>query len=275
MHRGVVALLALLSLSAGCSDPEGPRIACVAEGTRIASPAGEVRVESLRVGDHVWSVDPASGERVDAQVIAVRSARKPCLELRASDGRVLRATAEHPIYDAESRAYVPLGEWQVDVSRRALLSLGDRQVEAASVSVKSSTRVRRVYDLTVDSRFHNFVAERFLVHNKTGNQPGRVHDLRVVEVGDTFAIVSCTIPSGAQGPPDRFVFRFQAEPDSLPSDPERVLVSVEHPFRGDTLTERGQPLLHLRTYSVRVGVDYSFDPGFDVWSDKAWFETTR
>jgi Hint domain len=75
---------------------------CLARGTRIATPDGEVSVEDVRVGMHVWSID-ATGRRFVA--IVARIGRTPVppthevVRLVLDDGRVLQASPGHPLAD--------------------------------------------------------------------------------------------------------------------------------------------------------------------------------
>ncbi|MBI3521620.1 MAG: Hint domain-containing protein [Chloroflexi bacterium] len=75
---------------------------CLAAGTRIATPLGEVAVESLSVGMSVWTAD-ASGARVDAVVRAIGSTPVPStheiVALALTDGRGLLASPGHPTSD--------------------------------------------------------------------------------------------------------------------------------------------------------------------------------
>src|SRR5438034_8494129 len=55
-------------------NPSGPPPCpiCLARGTRIATPTGDVAVERLAVGDLVWTID-ASGARIVAPLVAIGS----------------------------------------------------------------------------------------------------------------------------------------------------------------------------------------------------------
>jgi hypothetical protein len=84
--------------------PSGPPPCpiCLARGTRIATPAGEVPVETLRAGDVVWTLD-ASGARVAAPLVAVGSTPVPAthqvVRLRLDDGRTVEVSPGHPTAD--------------------------------------------------------------------------------------------------------------------------------------------------------------------------------
>ncbi|HKW77828.1 MAG TPA: Hint domain-containing protein [Candidatus Limnocylindria bacterium] len=75
---------------------------CLARGTRIATPAGEVAVEDLRVGDVVWTLD-AHGERFAAPLVAIGSAPVPptheVVRLALADGRIVTVSPGHPTAD--------------------------------------------------------------------------------------------------------------------------------------------------------------------------------
>jgi hypothetical protein len=81
---------------------EPPCPICLARGTRISTPSGDVPVEDIRVGMRVWSIDEA-GHRAVATVIRIGQTRVPAshqvARLALDDGRVLQASPGHPLAD--------------------------------------------------------------------------------------------------------------------------------------------------------------------------------
>jgi Hint domain-containing protein len=75
---------------------------CLALGTRIATPSGDVAVQDLRAGDVVWTVG-ANGVRVSAALIAVGSTPVPAthivVRLALDDGRSVYVSPGHPTAD--------------------------------------------------------------------------------------------------------------------------------------------------------------------------------
>lgn len=86
---------------------------CLSRGTRIATPAGEVAVEALRVGDLVWTVG-ARGDRVAAPLVAVGSMPVPptheVVRLLLDDGRVVLVSPGHPTADGRRVGDLVAGE---------------------------------------------------------------------------------------------------------------------------------------------------------------------
>jgi hypothetical protein len=75
---------------------------CLALGTRIATPNGDVAVEDLRIGDIVWTQD-AHGARVAAPLVAIGSTPVPdtheVVRLVLEDGRSVFVSPGHPTAD--------------------------------------------------------------------------------------------------------------------------------------------------------------------------------
>jgi len=84
---------------------------CLAKGTLIDTPSGQVPVEELQAGMAVWSVD-SSGKRVAVTVVKTSMTLVPpsfeMVTVRLSDGRTVTASPGHPT--AEGR---PLGDYRV------------------------------------------------------------------------------------------------------------------------------------------------------------------
>ncbi|HEX7949480.1 MAG TPA: Hint domain-containing protein [Candidatus Limnocylindrales bacterium] len=104
------------------SSAEAPNCPiCLARGTAIDTPAGEVAVERLRPGDPVWTLDEA-GRRVAGLVIAIGSTRAPAnhrvIRLVLADGRTVTASPGHPLADGRLLGTLQPGDL-VDGSRVA------------------------------------------------------------------------------------------------------------------------------------------------------------
>jgi hypothetical protein len=86
---------------------------CLARGTRIATPNGEVAIEDVRVGMQVWSIDEG-GERFVALVALVGRTPVPAthevVRLVLDDGRVVRASPGHPLADGRRLGTIRAGD---------------------------------------------------------------------------------------------------------------------------------------------------------------------
>src|SRR5258706_10994428 len=119
------------SITVASSSPSGrpPCPICLARGTRIATPSGDVAVEGLRVGDLVWTID-AAGVRVALPLVEIGSTPVPAthrvVQLRLDDGRAVDVSPGHPTADGRK-----VGD----------LSAGDRYDGARVVSAELSPYV--------------------------------------------------------------------------------------------------------------------------------------
>jgi hypothetical protein len=121
-------------LSRAASGPP-PCPICLALGTRIATPRGDLAVEDLRIGDVVWTTGER-GARVAAPLIAIGSMPVPVthevVRLALDDRRVVYVSPGHPTADG---------------ARVSDLAAGDA-LDGARIA--SATRVRYAGGATYD-----------------------------------------------------------------------------------------------------------------------------
>jgi hypothetical protein len=86
---------------------------CLARGTRIATPDGDVAIEDIRVGMRVWSIDEA-GRRIVETVVRIGQTPVPdsheVVRLVLDDGRVVRASPGHPLADGRRLGMIRAGD---------------------------------------------------------------------------------------------------------------------------------------------------------------------
>jgi predicted lipid-binding transport protein (Tim44 family)/uncharacterized membrane protein YgcG len=90
----VLAAILLVFLSSSSAFARGGG-GCLAEGTPVITPAGTVAIETLRVGDRVWSI---SGEKLLAGEVQMLTEVHPDYYLKISAGEEsIMITSEHPV----------------------------------------------------------------------------------------------------------------------------------------------------------------------------------
>jgi Hint domain-containing protein len=86
---------------------------CLARGTRIATPSGDIAVEDLRIGDLVWTLD-AVGVGVALPLVEIGSTPVPpthrVVQLRLSDGRAVDVSGGHPTADGRTVGDLAAGD---------------------------------------------------------------------------------------------------------------------------------------------------------------------
>jgi hypothetical protein len=103
------------SITIGQQEPAGQPVCpiCLVIGTPIETPDGPVAVESLSLGEGVWSLD-AGGFRVRATIIAIGSTPAPpghlVVRLVLADGRTVTASPGHPTADGRSIGELARGD---------------------------------------------------------------------------------------------------------------------------------------------------------------------
>lgn len=142
-----------------------PNSSCVARGARISTPEGLRPIEDLRVGDKVYAVNTETGERVTTAITFIKSATREVGSV-SLNGVKTRMTSDHPVYDPETQSYHPAGDWFLGTRTTLLAADGESFTNAVPEAVSTFDGVEEVFDISVDSEFHNFIADGIVVHNK-------------------------------------------------------------------------------------------------------------
>jgi hypothetical protein len=175
----------------GGSPPGVSGTTCFEAGSLVATPSGSVPIEELAVGDSVLAFDEQTSSVAARRVKATFAHQVDTSgRLELSDGRILRVTAEHPIYDAALGSYVRADSFD---SNRALVTLTQSltsripsnesatfDIEPLSVTLARTAGpgfVRRVtsspitvYNISVEG-LENYFVEGVLAHNKSPPRP--------------------------------------------------------------------------------------------------------
>ncbi|MDO9227934.1 MAG: polymorphic toxin-type HINT domain-containing protein [Syntrophales bacterium] len=240
---------------------------CLAKGTPIPTPAGAAAIETLRVGDPVWSV---VGGKLQAGTVKAltETGTDHYLEILAGDSKVV-ITPEHPVMTGP-------GEYRI----ARLLKVGDRVYRMRhgklnAVSIRSIQYVRAnsaAYNLLVMPG-GTFIPADIVVHNKGCFLPeslilqsdGTEKPISTVRPGDPLMayssegrIVQTTVRNILRHTVDEYVI--------LTTERQTIRVTAEHPFyvghgtfktldvlkKGDAIFAReGQSLSEQRIVSIQ------------------------
>ena len=225
--RWLVALAATLAVGAGTLLARGGG-GCLAGGTLVATPRGDVAIEQLRVGETVWS--EAGGRRIEARVVALSCvAPESFIELTTADGHTLVATPEHP-------CAVTAGTF----AWAAALPTGTALLTAAGSTTVTTTSLvpgdRPAYNLLV-APGGVFFANGVLVHNKGCFLPdtpvlladGTRRAISEIKPGDTvlaFDAAGRTVPARVANILSHEVDRYLV----VRTEHVELHVTEEHPF---------------------------------------------
>lgn len=146
----------------------------------VATPSGAKAIETLKVGDTVWSKPENGGEPFAAAILAThKRSDQPIYKLRltsirkdgAAESETLLVTPSHPFYVPAKHDFIPV----IDLEAGDLLqSLGDGSSENVSTRVTSLELFQpqgKTYNLTVDIGHTFYVGKlKTWVHN-TGPCP--------------------------------------------------------------------------------------------------------
>ncbi|WP_312935804.1 hemagglutinin repeat-containing protein, partial [Pseudomonas sp.] len=149
---------------------------CFAAGTKVSTPDGDRVIESLKVGDVVWTKPEHGGKPFAAKILATHQrSDQPIYRLKlksvrsdgGASGETLLVTPSHPFYVPAQRDFVSV----IDLKPGdRLQSLADGESEDSSSEVESLELYLpegRTYNLTVDVGHTFYVGElKTWVHNE-------------------------------------------------------------------------------------------------------------
>lgn len=158
---------------AGKGLEKGP--CCFAAGTKVSTPSGARAIESLKVGDVVWSKPEKGGKPFAAKILATyQRSDQPIYRLKlksvrtdgTASGETLLVTPSHPFYVPAKGDFIPV----INLKPGDLLqSLADGDSENTSSEVESLELylpVGKTYNLSVDVGHTFYVGElKTWVHN--------------------------------------------------------------------------------------------------------------
>jgi hypothetical protein len=158
---------------------------CFAAGTKVSTPAGEVDIENIKVGDTVYAYDFGESKVVEEPVEAIhQNFTYHWVEIEA-DGEVIHATRSHPFWVQSEKRWFRAADLKPGMM--VLLQSG-QAVAVSAINFDNLDQAEATYNFEVAYQHNYFVGEnRVLVHNG----PSFI----VTANGTVFPM-----PSGAVGP---------------------------------------------------------------------------
>ena len=148
---------------------------CFVKGTLVDTPAGPRAIETLQVGEMVWSFSLERRERVARRVTAVLASNARETRRIEAGGRIIAGvTPSHPFYDVGRGIYREARDLKVG----DLLAVGEQIAPRAIERIEAAPLVEPavpVFNLTIDGPESNYFAAGVLVHNKQPPSPPPCH----------------------------------------------------------------------------------------------------
>ena len=151
---------------------------CFADGTLISTPGGDVKIEDLKIGDNIISLDVDRFEIETSVIGDIDTFKVRGYYILSTETQTVRVTKEHPFYVLEDGQLIvrTVGELDSGFNRSHIAS---GQLEQ-SIYLENDTfekivgityvdDIVRVHNLINVSPNHNYFANKILVHNKGGS----------------------------------------------------------------------------------------------------------
>jgi hypothetical protein len=154
-------------------------------------------------------------------------------------GHEVTLTAEHPVYSPQTPGYREAQHWKPGMMVLTFVEPGDTRNALEELIDVRKAGLKKVYDLTVTSEFHNFFANSILVHNKSPDlmEPASIDDLEVVASTDVSLSLRWTAPRRRREPPIVYDVIYGLNP---------------HPFQEEAVQvpEPGSPAGETESYTL-------------------------
>ena len=142
---------------------------CFTRGTKVSTPEGLRLIETLQVGDCIWSWNTETGEPVARRIKeCIVGESKEILRIQAGEQIIEGVTAEHPFWIPTISSWLKAGS--LAAGQEVLAWLGHHEAISTpitAVHTKTLDVPVPVFTLSVEGPEHNFFAEGLLVHNKS------------------------------------------------------------------------------------------------------------
>ena len=142
--------------------PEGKK--CLARGTPVLTPEGNVPIGELKDGDEVITVDPKTYVESVTKIKDHFIITKRVSELTTKIGKTIKATGDHPFLT--SSGWKELKDLNTKKDKICMKhTFGDRKEYWSSIESIEEKGEVEVADFTTESSNHSFIADGFVVHN--------------------------------------------------------------------------------------------------------------
>lgn len=166
----------------------------------------------MKIGDPVYSVNPSNGALVQGKIKKIKSNNSKYYTVSNQNGGHVEATGEHPFLISENIQYDKVKDLLAEKNNHVQILNKENQLQSVPIKIEASNKSKKVFDLSIESQFNNFIANNFVVHNKKYiDEPAVITDLKIEKVFSDSVYFSWSVPDAPNEAPTLYTFSIVKE----------------------------------------------------------------